>query len=76
MLKQILFIISIFLILIIFLRVPQESVGLSSFATKTDLLGSPSSAQRSLNILTAFAILVYFAIAIKLNIDRNIGGIY
>lgn len=67
MLKQIWFIISIFLILIIFLRVPQESVGLSSFATKTDLLGSPSSAQRSLNILTAFAILVYFAIAIKLN---------
>jgi len=67
MLKQIWFIISIFLILIIFLRVPQESVGLSSFATKSDLLGSPSSAQRSLNILTAIAILFYFAIAIKLN---------
>jgi preprotein translocase subunit SecG len=67
MLKQIGFIISIFLIVIIFLRMPQENVGLSSFATKSDLLGSPSSAQRSLNILTAFAILVYFAIAIKLN---------
>jgi preprotein translocase subunit SecG len=46
---------------------PQESVGLSSFATKSDLLGSPSSAQRSLNIITAIAIFVYFAIAIKLN---------
>jgi len=67
MLKQIGFIISIFLIIIIFLRVPQESVGLSSFATKSDLLGSPSSAQRSLNILTGIAILIYFAIAIKLN---------
>jgi preprotein translocase subunit SecG len=67
MLKQIAFIISIFLILIIFLRVPQESVGLSSFATKSDLLGSPSSAQRSLNILTGIAILIYFAIAIKFN---------
>nr|YP_009059206.1 preprotein-translocase subunit g [Eunotia naegelii]AHI51153.1 preprotein-translocase subunit g [Eunotia naegelii] len=67
MLKQIVFIISIFLILIIFLRVPQESVGLSSFATKSDLLGSPSSAQRSLNIITGIAILIYFAIAIKLN---------
>jgi preprotein translocase subunit SecG len=67
MLKQIWFILSIFLILIIFLRVPQESVGLSSFATKSDLLGSPSSAQRSLNILTGIAILIYFAIAIKLN---------
>ena len=67
MLKQIGFIISIFLIVIIFLRVPQESVGLSSFATKSDLLGSPSSAQRSLNIITGIAILIYFAIAIKLN---------
>jgi preprotein translocase subunit SecG len=75
MLKQIWFIISIFLILIIFLRVPQESVGLSSFATKTDLLGSPSSAQRSLNILTAFAILVYFAIAIKLNLIGEIASV-
>jgi preprotein translocase subunit SecG len=67
MLKQIWFIISIFLILIIFLRVPQDSVGLSSFATKSDLLGSPSSAQRSLNILTGIAILIYFTIAIILN---------
>jgi len=67
MLKQIGFIISIFLILIIFLRMPQENVGLSSFATKSDILGSPSSAQRSLNILTAIAILIYFGIAIKLN---------
>ena len=67
MLKQIGFLISIFLIVIIFLRMPQESMGLSSFATKSDLLGSPSSAQKSLNILTAFAILIYFGIAIKLN---------
>jgi hypothetical protein len=39
-------------------------MGLASFATKSDLLGSPSSAQRSLNILTAFGILIYFGIAI------------
>ena len=51
---------------------PQENVGLSSFATKSDLLGSPSSAQRSLNILTGIAILFYFAIAIKLNVNINI----
>jgi preprotein translocase subunit SecG len=67
MLKPIGFIISILLIVIIFLRMPQENVGLSSFATKSDLLGSPSSAQRSLNILTAFGILIYFGIAIQLN---------
>jgi preprotein translocase subunit SecG len=68
MLKLIGFIISIFLIVIIFLRMPQENVGLASFATKSDLLGSPSSAQRSLNILTTFGILIYFGIAVQLNL--------
>jgi preprotein translocase subunit SecG len=71
MLKLIGFIISILLIIIIFLRIPQENVGLSSFATKSDLLGSPSSAERSLNILTAFGILIYFSIAIQLNLITN-----
>jgi preprotein translocase subunit SecG len=69
MLKSIGFLISICLIIIIFLRTPQENVGLSSFATKSDLLGSsPSSAERSLNILTGFGILIYFGIAIQLNL--------
>ena len=71
MLKVFGFFISLFLIGIIFLRIPQENVGLASFATKTDLLGSPSSAQRSLNILTAFGILIYFGIAIQLNLSNN-----
>ena len=71
MLKIFGFIISVFLILIIFLRIPQENMGLASFATKTDLLGSPSSAQRSLNILTSLGILFYFGIAIKMNIINN-----
>ena len=71
MLKLFGFIISISLIGIIFLRIPQENVGLASFATKSDLLGSPSSAQRSLNILTAFGILIYFEIAIQLNLSNN-----
>jgi preprotein translocase subunit SecG len=60
--------ISLFLIGIIFLRIPQESVGLASFATKSNLLGSPSSAQRFLNILTAICICIYFGIALKLNL--------
>lgn len=68
MLKPIGFFISALLVVIIFLRVPQENVGLSSFATKSDLLGSPSSAERSLNILTGLGILIYFSIAIKLNL--------
>ena len=68
MLKPIGFIISLLLIVVIFLRMPQENVGLSSFATKSNILGSPSSAERSLNILTAIGILIYFGIAIQLNL--------
>lgn len=67
MVKAIGFIVSVLLIIVIFLRVPQESAGLSSFATKSDLLGSPSSAERFLNIMTAVGIAIYFTIAIKLN---------
>ena len=67
MLKQIWFVVSIFLVVIIFLRMPQESIGLSSFANKSDLLGSPSSAQRSLNIVTGFGILIYFLLALIFN---------
>ena len=70
MLKIFGFIVSLFLIIIIFLRIPQENVGLASFATKSDILGSPSSAQRSLNIFTAFGIVLYFGIAIGQNL-RN-----
>ena len=68
MLKSFGFIISIFLIVIIFLRIPKENVGLASFATKSDLLGSPSSAERSLNILTAFGIFIYLGVAVGLNL--------
>ena len=68
MLKLIGFIVSILLIIIIFLRTPQENVGLSSFATKSDILGSPSSAERFLNVLTVFGILIYFGIALTLNL--------
>ena len=68
MLKIIGFIVSILLIIIIFLRTPKDNVGLSSFATKSDILGSPSSAERFLNILTTFGILIYFGIALTLNL--------
>jgi preprotein translocase subunit SecG len=71
MLKIFGFLISILLIVTIFLRMPQENMGLASFATKSDLLGSPSSAQRSLNILTAFGILIFFGIAVQLNLTTN-----
>jgi len=63
-------IVSILLILIIFLRTPQENIGLSSFATKTDVLGSPSSAERFLNVLTTVGIAIYFSIALISNLAK------
>ena len=68
MLKLIGIIVSILLIIVIFLRTPQENVGLSSFATKTEILGSPSSAERFLNVLTVLGILIYFGIALTFNL--------
>ena len=69
MLNLLWIILSIFLIVIIFLRAPQNS-GLVSFATKSNLLGSPSSAEQSLNNLTLVIIAIYLLIAIKLNFNN------
>ena len=44
----------------ILIRIPQDSVGLSSFANTSNLLGSPGSAQRVLDILTVSGIIMYF----------------
>ena len=71
MLKILEICINFFLIVIIFLRIPQESVGLASVANKTNLFGSPRSAQRFLNILTFVAILIYFNIAYQVNLLNN-----
>jgi protein translocase SecG subunit len=70
MLKIFGFLVSIFLIVIIFLRIPEENVGLASFATKSNLLGSPGSAQRFLNTLTIICILIYFIVAFQLNFEN------
>lgn len=69
MLKILWLLLSGFLIFIIFLRAPQNG-GLASFANKSDLLGSPSSAERFLNNLTAISIIAYLALAIILNINN------
>lgn len=66
MLKFIWFVISIALIILIFLRTPQNQ-GLASFSTKTNLLGSPSSAEQFLNNLTIILMIGYFSFGIFLN---------
>ena len=62
-------IISALLIILILVRIPQENVGLSSFANDSNLLGSPGSAKRYLDILTVTLILVYFLITQTLTVD-------
>ena len=59
-------ILSLVLISGIFFRVPDTSAGLKSFATKSNLLGSPRAAQQFLNILTAIGILIYFGMTFEL----------
>ena len=60
---------SLFLILIIFLRMPQENIGLSSFANKSDIFGSPSSTHRTLNYITGISVLTYLLMAFYFNLN-------
>jgi len=69
MLKIIWVILSIVLIGLIFLRTPQNQ-GLASFSTKSDLLGSPSSAEQFLNNLTIVLMIGYFSFAVFLNFSN------
>ena len=69
MLKTIWFGVSFFLIFIIFLRMPQENIGLSSFATKSDIFGSPSTTQRILNYITGVAVLIFMLLAFYFNLN-------
>ena len=66
MLKIIWVILSLILIGLIFLRTPQNQ-GLASFSTKSNLLGSPSSAEQFLNNLTIILMIGYFSFAVFLN---------
>ena len=64
------FLISLFLIIIILLQIPEESMGLSSLANNSQFQSSRSF-RRFLEILTVVSILVYFRLALQLNILNN-----
>ena len=57
---------NILLTIFILVRTPNNS-GLESFATKSNFLGSPNSAENFLNRLTWILIGSYFIFAIKFN---------
>jgi len=66
MLKIIWIILNLGLISLILIRTPNN-IGLESFATKSNLLGSPNSAEKTLNNVTWLLIVIYFVIAVKFN---------
>jgi protein translocase SecG subunit len=66
MLKFIWLIYNILLTILILVRTPNNS-GLESFATKSNFLGSPNSAENFLNKFTWILIGSYFIFAIKFN---------
>ena len=70
MIKTFAFLLNISLMIIIFLRLPQDVEGFENFSSKSNILGSPNSAQRLSNTITALGILIYFSLALKLNLDR------
>ena len=66
MLKVIWLLINFVLIILILIRIPNNA-GLTSFATKSNLLGSPNSAENFLNNFTWFLIICYLILALKFN---------
>nr|YP_010594993.1 Preprotein translocase SecG subunit [Stephanopyxis turris]WAJ57728.1 Preprotein translocase SecG subunit [Stephanopyxis turris] len=66
MFKIIWLLLDIFLIGLILTRTPNNG-GLESFATKSNLLGSPNSAEKLLNNITWAVIFSYFLLAVKFN---------
>lgn len=63
MLKQILFGLSLFLIVLVILR-PPKTLGLKSITNRTNLLGPPSSAEKILNNLTLTLIFIYCIVVV------------
>ena len=69
MLKLIWLIVSVVLIVLILTRTPKNS-GLESFATKSNLRGSPNSAEKILNQFTWFLIASYFILGVSFNFSN------
>ena len=68
MLKLIWLSVSLLIILLILLQVPNNT-GLESIASKTNFLGSPSSAEKFLTYFTWICISAYIVLAIKFNLS-------
>nr|YP_010241929.1 Preprotein translocase SecG subunit [Coscinodiscus wailesii]QTI82844.1 Preprotein translocase SecG subunit [Coscinodiscus wailesii] len=67
MLKIIWLILSLFLILLVLIRIPNSG-GITNFSINNNLIGSSNSTERFLNKLTWLFITLYFLLALKFNI--------
>lgn len=65
-----LFLLSFFLIFIIYIRIPKETLGLTNSINSTQFSGSPAQLERNLDILITICVFGYLIIAFKLNIDN------
>ena len=64
-------VISLGLIGLILLRIPEKSSGLASFANTSNLFGSPGEAERSLDRIMTWGIIIYLVICFILDIIIN-----
>lgn len=71
MFKNIWFILSLFLIVIIFLRLPPENNGLSNFMGNNNVFGAPTSTEQTLNSIIIVLIICYLILAFYINIQGN-----
>nr|YP_010537672.1 Preprotein translocase SecG subunit [Tenuicylindrus belgicus]UYC31589.1 Preprotein translocase SecG subunit [Tenuicylindrus belgicus] len=69
MLKAFWLIISILLIILIIIRIPQNT-GLGSISQQTNFLGSPTTARKILDNLTWLLIISYIVLAAFFNIQN------
>ena len=60
--------INIFLLVLVFLQIPEENMGLTSVTNGNSTFGSSQSTQRFLQTITLIAVCVYFIIAILENL--------
>ena len=65
--SQFLIFLSFILNVFIFFQVPKDVIGLSSFTPNNELLGSPTTAEKLIKILTIIIILIYIFLMFELN---------
>jgi len=65
--KVLSYLVSLVIIFFSLIRIPEKNAGLASIANKISFLGSPSSVQRSTDIVGIIGILLYFVIILLLN---------